>query len=130
MTININIIHNNDYLEFFVTGTYDLIEAINRFPLVLDVCRLTGLTKVLIDFTELQGEGSGTEKCLYAFGIEDHYIKYINSGGHKLQVAYVGSSNPKYDPGAAIAKSSHLPFKLFDERFKAFEWLQVEKKQS
>ncbi|MCK5077066.1 MAG: hypothetical protein KAR38_11855 [Calditrichia bacterium] len=128
MALDINIIQHNDYLEIVVTGSYDMNDTIDKFSHVLDICRHTGLAKVLIDFRELQGQGSGTEKSLYAFGIEDLYLKYLNSGGHELKVAYVSLVVSSYEPGVEIAKETELPFKLFDKQKDAFEWLNVKNK--
>ncbi len=125
MTININLSKQSDYLEVAVTGSYDMNDAIYKFSHVLDACRLTDLSKVLIDYKELQAHGSETEKSLYAFGVEEHYQKHLNSGGHELQVAYVGPQVMNYKPGVKMAKNGGLPYKLFDNRNEAFEWLNV-----
>jgi len=125
MAIDIKIIQHNNYIEIVVTGSYDLNEAVNKFPHALDVCRLTGLQKVLIDYRELQGDGGGTEKSLYVFGIENHYQKYLKLGGHELQVAYVAPMVNSYEPGVDIADKIGLPFKLFDKLNEALEWLSV-----
>jgi hypothetical protein len=45
----------DDYLVFFVTGTYDLNEAVEKFPLALTACRQTGISKALIDYRDLEG---------------------------------------------------------------------------
>ena len=128
MGFDLRIIPHDDYLEIVVTGSYDLDDAVNKFPHVLDVCRHKGLQKVLIDFTKVQGEGGSTEQSLYTFGIEDHYKKYLKSGGHELKIAYVGSMVASYEPGVKIAELGELPFKLFDQNNKALEWLSVKSK--
>jgi hypothetical protein len=125
MALEIETIQHNDYLEVVVSGPYDFNDAVNKFPYVLDLCRITGLKKVLIDFRKISNEGGGTEKTLYALSVEDFYQKYLNSGGHELQFAYVGPSISSYEPGMEIAQQSELPFKLFDKRNEALEWLNV-----
>ena len=67
MSLNIKIIQHDFFLEVVVTGTYDMQDAINRFPSVLSICRLTGLSKVLIDFRNLSGIPEATEKIIYTF---------------------------------------------------------------
>ncbi len=42
MEIDIKTIQHNDYLEFVVTGSHDLKEAIGKFAYVLSACKLTG----------------------------------------------------------------------------------------
>jgi len=125
MTIDIKIKQHNDFLEIIATGPYDLNEAINQFPHVLDVCRLSGLQKVLIDIRGLERQGSATEKSLYALGVVDHYENYLKLGGNELQIAYVDSIVTAYEPGAQIGERSKVHFKLFDKVDEALEWLGV-----
>jgi len=125
MAVDVKHIQHGDYLEIVVTGSYDLNDAINKFSYVLEACRQTGLDKVLIDFRELQREDSATIKSLYAFGVENQYRKYLDSGGHELQVAYVGPIVMSYEPGMEVAEQRKLPFKLFDNPKEALEWLNV-----
>jgi len=125
MAIDVKMIQHSDYLEFVVTGSFDLNDAINKFLYVLEACRHTELDKVLIDYRELQREDSATIKGLYAYGIENHYMKYLESGGHELQFAYVGPIVMAWEPGMEVAKQSNLPFKLFSSPIDALEWLHV-----
>lgn len=125
MAIEIQIIQHSGFLEIIVTGSFDLNDALYKFPHVLDVCRLTGLEKVLIDYRELEGGGGGTEKSLYAFGIVDHYKKYLKQGGSELQFAYLAPTITSYEPGAEIGQQSEFPMKLFDKHNDALEWLGV-----
>ncbi|NOR10625.1 MAG: hypothetical protein GQ541_03955, partial [Desulfovibrionaceae bacterium] len=66
MGIDIDTIQHNHYLEVVVASSYDFQETIDKFPHVLDICRITGLKKVLIDYKEIQNQGCATEKSLYA----------------------------------------------------------------
>ena len=126
MAIDIKIIKHNEYLEFVVTGFHDLNEAIDKFAHVLDVAKLTGLTKVLIDYHELIYPVGGTEKTLYAFGTEDQYTKYLKSGGKELKIAYLAPTVHSYEPGAEIGrKVESLQFELFENRNEAIEWLEI-----
>ena len=127
MALNIKIVHNDDNLEVVVTGSYDMREAINRFPLVLSVVRFTGVSKVLIDFRDLAGIPAATEKILYAFGIQEHYEDYISAGGHAIKVAYVGKEPivNTFEPGLEVAQDTNMPFNLFTTIDEAYEWLGV-----
>ncbi len=127
MALNIKIVHNDDNLEVVVTGSYDMREAINRFPLVLSVVRFTGVSKVLIDFRDLAGIPAATEKILYAFGIQEHYEDYISAGGHAIKVAYVGKEPTvsTFEPGLEVAQDTNMPFNLFTTIDEAYEWLGV-----
>ncbi len=127
MALDVKIIQHDAFLEVVVTGTYDMQDAINRFPHVLSTCRLTGLSKALIDFRDLAGIPAATEKIIYAFGIQDHYDEHISTGGQDLMVAYVGSAPhvSTWEPGLQIAQDSNMPFDLFTNIKKAYEWLSV-----
>lgn len=126
MAIDIKTIQHNDYLEFVATGSHDLNEAIDKFPHILAVCKSTGLKKVLVDYRELIYPVGATEKALYAFGAEDQYLKYLKSGGHELQIAYLAPTVMSYEAGAEIGKKTKsLQFDLFSDLNEALEWLGV-----
>ena len=125
MAVDVSMTQHSDYLEFVVTGSYDLNDAINKFSYVLEACRHTGLNKVLIDYRELQREDSATLKGLYAYGIENHYMKHLEAGGHEIQIAYVGQVVMTWEPGMEVAQKRKLPFKLFNNLNEALEWLGV-----
>ena len=127
MALDVKIIQHDAFLEVVVTGTYDMQEAIDTFPHVLSTCRVTGLSKVLIDFRTLSGIPAATEKIIYAFGIHDHYNNHIPSGGKKVIVAYVGSAPQvsTYEPGLKIAKDTDMPFDLFTNIAEAYTWLGI-----
>ena len=128
MALDVKIVQHDEYLEVLVSGAYGMQDAIDRFPHVLSACRLTGASKVLIDFRELTGIPAATEKVLYAFGVRDHYEKYISTGGQPLRVAYVGKAPlvSTYEPGLQVAQDGKLPFDLFVDISEAYEWLGVD----
>ena len=126
MALEIEDIHHNDYLEFIVTGSHDLNDAIDKFVHVLDVAKLTGLKKVLIDYRQLTYSAGGTEKTLYALGTEDQYLKYLESGGQELQIAYLAPAVHTYEPGAEIGKKiKSVQFELFEILDEALAWLKI-----
>jgi hypothetical protein len=55
MALDVTFVPHDAFLEVLVTGTYDMQDAIESFPLVLAACRQTGLCKVLIDCCDLAG---------------------------------------------------------------------------
>jgi hypothetical protein len=127
MALDVEIIPHDALLEVIVTGTYDMQDAINRFLHVLSACRISGLSKVLIDFRDLAGIPATTEKVLYAFGIQDHYYKHISTGGQEIMVAYVGRPPlvSTWELGLQIAKDHDIPLDLFTNVEEAYKWLGV-----
>jgi hypothetical protein len=127
MTIAIETIEHSDYLEFVVTGTYDLHEATEDFRQVLDACRRTGLKKVLVDYREFTDTDSGIEKTLYAFDVVSQYAWYLETGGHELRIAYLAPVVLSFEPGADIGRNTpSLQFEIFDNPNDAREWLEIE----
>ena len=123
----IELVQHEDYLEVIVTGRYDHQDAIYRFPLVIDTCRLIGIDKALIDFRELQGDIAATLKVLYTLKIKEYYDNHIKAGGMPLKIAYVGSPPQviSYEPGNNLAQNVHLPTKLTTDKNEALLWLGV-----
>jgi len=127
MTLEIKLIHHNNFLEVIASGVFNREEAIDRFPYVLSVCRLTKHDKVVIDYRDYIGERLATDKIIYAFGIQDHYNEYLANGGHQLKVAYVGKSDQisSFEPGLQYARKNNLPFELFSAFDEAYTWLGI-----
>ena len=127
MALDIRTVRFDDFLEVVLSGSYDMQEAIDRFPHVLSSCRFTGVSKVLVDFRDLAGTPAATEKILYALGIREHYWHYLAVGGHTIQFAYVGKEPAvsTYEPGLELAQETNIPISLFTTVDKAFDWLGV-----
>jgi hypothetical protein len=132
MALNVEFVEHTEYLEIIVSGTYDMEDAIDKFPQVLTACRNTKLAKALIDFREMGDTELATEKLLYAWKVEEHYKNHLSTGGQKLQIAYVGPPGPAgtYEAGVEYAESKGLPLALFDDSRKAIEWLGVKADKS
>ena len=125
MAINLRMEPRGDYLEVCVTGHYETKDALDEFQRVLDACKLSSLSKVLIDFRGMPESSMATDRILYAFGVEGRYLRHLESGGGALRIAYVGSSLSTYQPGRDLAVRTGLPFQLFDELQAALDWLSV-----
>ena len=127
MALEVELIKKADYLLVNVSGTYDMEEAVEKFPLVLSSCRRNYLNKALIDYRLLKGRIDATQKLIYALGVKDHYELHLNSGGQPLQIALLGSPShvTSYDPGMELAKSEDLPFMLTSDIDEALKWLGI-----
>jgi hypothetical protein len=128
VTLDIEITQKVDHLQVDVSGTYDMREAIDRFPLVIAACRLTGLDKALIDFRQLEGETAAIQKLIYAIEVTEYYQKHLDSGGQPLRIAYLGQAPlvSTYEPGLDLARQEQLPFTLTTDLDEALSWLGVE----
>ena len=127
MALDMKVIQHNKYLEIIISGIFDLNDAVDKFPKLLAACRSTGLQNILIDFRAIEGEPKATEKVLYTLGIQNHYQKYISSGGEPLKLAFVGKAPfvSDYEPGEMVAQNENLPFNLYTNIDEAFKWLNV-----
>ncbi len=125
MAIDLKTTHHDCCLEVLVSGVFETQDAVDRFPELLSLCRKTGQRRVLIDYREMTGIPTSTEKTLYAFGIQDIYMTHLATGGQPMMVAYVGrpSQVSSFEPGVEVARSNDLPFRLFTSRDDAIAWL-------
>ncbi len=119
----IKIVQKNDFLEFIVTGRFELENALSKFHLVIDVCNLTDVRKVLIDYRKLHEVADGIERTFYAFGIENRYKSHIREGGEKIKFAFVGDNIDVEDPGGQLAELTNFPGKIFDNYNSAVKWI-------
>ena len=117
-----------DHLLVVVTGEYDLAEAIGSMVLILDSCKITGLTRVLVDYRRMGSASQATEKVIYAMDVGQQYSQYLKSGGHALKIAYLGAASAVgfYKPGLEIARQQNLPIELFTSEKAAYRWLEID----
>jgi len=125
MAINNDINYHTDFLEIIQTGVFDLDDGILIFSQILNICRHTGLKKIIIDYRELKGERGGTAKTLYGLHVVEQYNTYLEQGGAKLKFAYITPRITSYEPGAHVARQGGFPFKQFETRNDALEWLDL-----
>lgn len=125
MNFDSKMVENSGCLEIVVTGPYDLDEAIQKFPQVLEYCRHAGITCVLVDYSALPDQILETEIIIYTYRLEESYREYRNTGGHEVRFAFVGGENMDH-PAVELIEKGDLPFRLFYNWFEAFEWLNVD----
>lgn len=123
--MDIKFFQHAKYIEVVVTGSYNVEYAVDNCPQLFEICRTSGLRKVLIDYRKLPQLG-GAERSLFAIGLENHYEQYLRTGGHQLLFALVKSRVTAYEPGAEILDVSSILFKMFDDIDDALNWLLVE----
>lgn len=116
-----------EFLRVVYSGTYDMQEAFDSFAIALRVCRYDRTSKVLIDYSKLDGVLAATEKILYALNAKNLYEKHLSVGGQKLKVAFFSKAPhvTTYRPGLQIAEENGLPFDLFTDIEEAYRWLEV-----
>lgn len=129
MPLEVDIIPQKEYLKVIVSGDYDMQEAIDEFSFVLSACKITGLSKILIDFRKLHGEIYSIQKIIYSLQIVGQVKDYFASKGKDLQFAWVGKTPQvsKYKPGLEIAEREGIQAMLSVDINEAFEWLGVKK---
>lgn len=129
MSLNVEFINNGDYLEVKATGKYSLEEAIKHFPKVLDTCADLDLTKVLIDYSKLQGNIYALQKILYTdqtiFILKKHYAET----GKDIKFAYLGGAHvSEYEPGQELADIKGMQSITTNDINEALSWLDVKKR--
>ena len=110
MSLEIEIIPHKEYIEVFISGEYDMQEAVDKFLLVLDACKMNGRLKVLIDYRKLQGEIYATQKVFYAEQVISKIKNYFALEGKGLQIAYVGKAPQvsTYEPSLEVAEREEI----------------------
>ena len=129
MSLEVEIILHENYVEALVKGPHEMHEERDRFPLILSACKLAGLSKVLIDCRKIHGEIYTIQKMLYAKKVIDHMKAYIASGGKKLQIAYVGKKPQlsNHEPALDMAIREGMQVIVTDDINRAYEFLGVKK---
>ena len=129
MSLKVDIIQHKEYVEANVSGEYDMQEAIDKFSMVLNACKISSRPKVLVDFRELDGNIYAVQKIIYSLKVIDKIYNYFASRGKDLQFAYVGKAPQvsTYEPGLEIAERQAIQAIVTDDINEAFEWLGVKK---
>ena len=121
--LKVDVQQHTDYIEFIVTGTYDLRSAIEKFPLVIMACRQTGLSKALIDYRTLAGDILITEELLYAYRAGGIYKEHLSSGGQPLKIAFVSKEILTYKGGEAVGQTYGAEVLVTGDYQEAVDWL-------
>ena len=110
-------------MVFTVTGSYDLSEAIERFPMVIAACRQTGVSKVLIDYRDLDGEIGAAQDILYAQAVLEFYKQHRLSGGRPLGIVFLGPELKPWSDGEEIVKNEGPEVLVTIDYDEASDWL-------
>lgn len=125
--LKVSVRQKDTYLEFIVTGTYDLDTAVGKFPLVITACRQTEISHALIDYRQLGGEKMATQELLYAHRVGEFYQEHLAHGGQPLKIAFVGDESLPDTIGQAIGKTYGLESLITNNYQAAVDWLCAEK---
>lgn len=113
------------HLLVVVAGSFDVDDALERFPAIFHACRRTGQDRVLIDNRALEGRMNTSEEMTYAAGVLGHYEAHLRAGGSPVKLAYVANSSfiKTWQPGVNMAKKEGLDVFATAEMSEAEEWL-------
>ena len=121
--LKVEVVQHAEFIEFSVTGTYDLESAIAKFPLVITACRQTGKSKVLINHRDLVGEIMLTQELIYAHRIGEFYQNHLATGGQPLKIAFVGHETLSEAVTKAIGQTYGLDGIVTSDYQEAIKWL-------
>lgn len=121
--LKVSVKQKDTYIEFIVTGTYDLETAIAKFPLVTTACQQIGFGKALIDYRGLTGEILATQEVFYAHRVGEFYQEYESAGGLPLKIAFIGKGELSPTTAKEIGKVYDLETLLTSDYQEAIEWL-------
>jgi len=121
--LNVDFQQEPDHLVFMVRGSYDLTEAVERFPMVIAACRQIGLARALVDYRDLGGEIGAAQEIIYAQAAVDFYKQHLSTGGRPLRIAFIGREPKPWKDGEEIAKDYGLDVLVTTDYDEALDWL-------
>ena len=116
-------------MVFSVSGTYDLNDAIDKFPRVIAACRQTGVFKALIDHRGLVGDIPATLDILYSLQAVEIYQAHLSSGGTPIKFAFVGKDPRSWATGEEIGRDFGVEVLVTNDYQEAINWLCDKKKR-
>ena len=127
MSLGVEVIQHKEYVEAIVSGEFDLQDAVDKFQVIIITCKIAGLSKVLIDFRELEGDILALQKIICSFQVIEQVKLYFESKSSDIQLAYLGKAPQvsSYKPGLEIAKMEGIQAIVTVDINEAYEWLGV-----
>jgi len=127
MSLELEVIQHKEYVEAIVSGEFDLQDAVDKFQNIIITCKIAGLSKVLIDYRELEGDILALQKIICSFQVIEQIKLYFESESRNIQFAYLGKAPQvsSYKPGLEIAKMEGIQAIVTVDINEAYEWLGV-----
>jgi hypothetical protein len=115
-----------NYLLVKANGTFDHYSAKSYFPDIFTYCLNHELSKVLIDYTEVQGSSLMVDRYYWTDTISKLHSLYVKAGGRPLRLAFVGTDDfvsESYPIREKVAVLYSLDLKETTNINEAYEWL-------
>jgi hypothetical protein len=127
MSLKVEYVDRDSHLEGRITGEFTMRSAVSLFSDLLAYCRVSGASRVIIDYRRITGNLPATAKALYAFKIIDLYRRFLNSGGHQICFAYLGAPPfvSTFEPGNRLAEQHGIVAAVFSDEQEALRWIGV-----
>ena len=127
MSLNIDIEPKREYLKVSVTGEYIPYKALEGFAYVLVACSKNKLCKVLVDFRDVKGSVTMTDKQEFLLSLSKQHSQFKEVCDTSLEIAFVGPPSMILE-GFSDKVSSRLSFKIKSavDISEAIEWLGIE----
>lgn len=122
-----DIIRYEDHLHVPVVGTFELDAATRILERIIEACRLSGITRVVLDTRGMKGSISATERVLFGLAIAEPYRQYLDSGSQPIQIAIFSTSRrlSPYHPLSESLSNQGLPTRAFVNPAEVTEWLSI-----
>lgn len=127
MSLEVEVIQHEEYVEAIVSGEFDLQDAVDKFPIIIITCKISGLSKVLIDYRKVQGDIFALQKIICSFEAIEQIKVYFASKSRNMQFAYLGKTPQvnSYKPGLELAGKAGIKAIVTVDINEAYEWLGV-----
>lgn len=115
------------YLSVVARGSFTVKEGVDTFRRILERCRSTGLSSVLIDFTELAPIEMATLRVMFAVSARELFDRHLAKGGQRLRAAFLGREESflSWQPGMEAASRDRPGVRTFTNREAALAWLGI-----
>jgi hypothetical protein len=122
-----------EYLTILVSGTFELEQANQLMPRILDLCAANRASKLLIDARGVEGSMSIADRFVFAETFARLYKKRRVAGNFKHVQFTVVVTRAIFDPqkfGEKVATNRGLQVKVTTDMKEALAWLGISKPDS
>ncbi len=126
MSIDMNILTGKDYIHAIATGSFDMEEVGLHIKDVLSECFNLGKRKIIVDFSQLEGEIFPIQRALVGLSIAEVSSQSTDHLREALMIAFVASKDYQTSsaPGVAHLRKSGIEAMITTELDEALTWIK------
>lgn len=109
-----------------VSGTFIVSESLELFDKILYICLDNNILFVEVDICNINDPTTSINKLLWAYGVEDCYLRFTSRNKIAPRIAIYGQSPfivDSYQPGTEHLISENIPVRVFTCKTALVNWL-------